>query len=83
MLSRSERLLSEPSRWYSCLDSSIQYLVVLQESDVTDKHRPIESKYCNHSTRYGPTLGKSNDLDKLIDILNIFPLHYEYIFIYI
>lgn len=82
VLSRSERLLSEPSRWYSCLDSSIQYLLVLQQSDVADKHRLTEPKYCKYATANDLTVGKRDDLDKLTDILHIFPLHYEYIFIY-
>lgn len=82
VLSRSERLLSEPSRWYSCLGSSIKYLLVLQQSDVADKHKLIEPKYCKYTTENNTTVGKRDDLDKHIDILNIFPLYYEYILIY-
>jgi len=83
VLSRSERLLSEPSRWYSCLDSSIHYLLVLQLSDVADKHRLIEPKYWKYTTENDHTVGKRDDLDKLTDILHIFLLYYEYILIYI
>lgn len=78
--SRSEGLLSEPSRWYSCLDSSIQSLLVLQQSDGADKHR-LSHKTAN--TENDATVGKRDDLDKLIDIRRIFPLYYEYTFTHI
>lgn len=78
--SRSEGLLSEPSRWYSCLDSSIQSLLVLQQSDGADKHR-LSHKTAN--TENDATVGKRDDLDKLIDIHRIFPLYYEYTFTHI
>lgn len=56
VLSRSERLLSEPCRWYSCLDSSVQHLLVCN-SGVADKRRLLEPKYCNYPPENDPTVG--------------------------
>lgn len=63
MLSRSERLLSEPSRWYSCL---VQYRCVAA------KYNLAEPEYWKYATRNNPIMGGRDDLDKLMDIVHDF-----------